>query len=182
MESIAGSFGGGGFGGFGGGAPGGNQTNANANANVRRFNGRDWSGKASELPELFEELGLNLDAEVVKNSIREYDMAVMDGVEPAPIGKRHATGIIGSARRGADGKYDKSTYNIDDANLSIRVLAPSTHHRRVLDENGKAIPGLYAAGEVTGGFFGGNRLGGNALTECMASGRIAAKGVEKDNK
>ena len=182
-----GGFGGGGFGGFGGGAP-----QANANTNTRRFNGRDWSGKASELPELFDELGIKLDAEVVKNSIREYDMAVMDGREPEGVGKRHATGIIGSARRGADGQYDKSTYNIDDANLSIRVLAPSTHHtmgglkvdldRRVLDESGKAIPGLYAAGEVTGGFFGGNRLGGNALTECMASGRIAAKGIEKDNK
>ena len=171
---------GGGFGGFGGGGGG------------HSFNGRDWSGKASALPELFDELGIKLDAEVVKNSIREYDMAVMDGREPSPIGKRHATGIIGSARRGADGQYDKSTYNIEDANLTIRVLAPSTHHtmgglkidldRRVLDESGKAIPGLYAAGEVTGGFFGGNRLGGNALTECMASGRIAAKGVEKDNQ
>lgn len=189
-----GGFGGGGFGGFGGGFGGGGGANANASAAApaRRFNGRDWSGKASELPELFDELGIKLDAEVVKNSIREYDMAVMEGREPAPVGKRHATGIIGSARRGADGKYDTSTYNIDDANLSIRVLAPSTHHtmgglkidldRRVLDENGKAIPGLYAAGEVTGGFFGGNRLGGNALTECMASGRIAAKGIEKDNK
>ena len=190
-----GGFGGGGFGGFGGGMGGFGGANANANANVntgRRFNGRDWSGKASELPEFFDELGITLDAEVVKNSIREYDMAVMDGRNPEGVGKRHATGIIGSARRGADGQYDKSTYNIDDANLSIRVLAPSTHHtmgglkvdldRRVLDENGKAIPGLYAAGEVTGGFFGGNRLGGNALTECMASGRIAAKGVEKDCK
>ena len=185
-----GGFGGGGFGGFGGGFGGGANANASAAAPARRFNGRDWSGKASELPELFDELGIKLDAEVVKNSIREYDMAVMEGREPAPVGKRHATGIIGSARRGADGKYDTSTYNIDDANLSIRVLAPSTHHtmgglkidldRRVLDENGKAIPGLYAAGEVTGGFFGGNRLGGNALTECMASGRIAAKGIEKD--
>ena len=179
-------MGGGGFGGFGGGFGGFGGGGGHA------FNGRDWSGKASALPELFDELGIKLDAEVVKNSIREYDMAVMDGREPSPIGKRHATGIIGSARRGADGQYDKSTYNIDDANLTIRVLAPSTHHtmgglkidldRRVLDENGKAIPGLYAAGEVTGGFFGGNRLGGNALTECMASGRIAAQGVEKDNK
>ena len=180
-------MGGGGFGGFGGGFGG-----FGGGGGGHSFNGRDWSGKASALPELFDELGIKLDAEVVKNSIREYDMAVMDGREPSPIGKRHATGIIGSARRGADGKYDKSTYNIDDANLTIRVLAPSTHHtmgglkidldRRVLDENGKAIPGLYAAGEVTGGFFGGNRLGGNALTECMASGRIAAQGVEKDNK
>ncbi len=187
---FGGGFGGFGGGGFGGGFGGGGGANASAAAPARRFNGRDWSGKASELPELFDELGIKLDAEVVKNSIREYDMAVMEGREPAPVGKRHATGIIGSARRGADGKYDTSTYNIEDANLSIRVLAPSTHHtmgglkidldRRVLDENGKAIPGLYAAGEVTGGFFGGNRLGGNALTECMASGRIAAKGIEKD--
>jgi fumarate reductase flavoprotein subunit len=179
-------MGGGGFGGFGGGFGG------FGGGGGHSFNGKDWSGKASALPELFDELGIKLDAEVVKNSIREYDMAVMEGREPAPVGKRHATGIIGSARRGADGKYDTSTYNIDDANLSIRVLAPSTHHtmgglkidldRRVLDENSKAIPGLYAAGEVTGGFFGGNRLGGNALTECMASGRIAAKGIEKDNK
>ncbi len=179
-------MGGGGFGGFGGGFGG-----FGGGGGGHSFNGRDWSGKASALPEFFDELGIKLDAEVVKNSIREYDMAVMDGREPEGVGKRHATGIIGSARRGADGQYDKSTYNIDDANLTIRVLAPSTHHtmgglkidldRRVLDENGKAIPGLYAAGEVTGGFFGGNRLGGNALTECMASGRIAAKGVEKDN-
>ena len=180
-------MGGGGFGGFGGGFGG-----FGGGGGGHSFNGRDWSGKASALPEFFDELGIKLDAEVVKNSIREYDMAVMDGREPEGVGKRHATGIIGSARRGADGQYDKSSYNIDDANLTIRVLAPSTHHtmgglkvdldRRVLDESGKAIPGLYAAGEVTGGFFGGNRLGGNALTECMASGRIAAMGVEKDNK
>ena len=184
--------------GFGGGFGGGFGSNeavvaANVAAGNRsgRFNGREWSGNASELPGFFNELGISIDAETVKNSIREYDMAIMDGRQPE-VGKRHATGIIGNARRGADGTYDKSTYSIDDANLSIRVLAPSTHHtmgglkvdldRRVLDENGKAIPGLYAAGEVTGGFFGGNRLGGNALTECMASGRIAAKGVEKDNQ
>ena len=34
--------------------------------------------------------------------------------------------------------------------------------RRVLDKEGKVIEGLYAAGEVTGG-FAGNRLGGNAI-------------------
>ena len=185
----------GGFGGFGGGF-GSNEAvvaaNNAAGNRTGRFNGREWSGSANELQDFFSELGIDIDAETVKNSIREYDMAIMDGREPEGVGKRHATGIIGNARRGADGQYDKSTYSIDDANLSIRVLAPSTHHtmgglkidldRRVLDENGKAIPGLYAAGEVTGGFFGGNRLGGNALTECMASGRIAAKGVAKDNK
>jgi fumarate reductase flavoprotein subunit len=52
--------------------------------------------------------------------------------------------------------------------------------RHVLDLNGKPIPGLYAAGEVTGGIHGGNRLGGNSLTEIMVSGRIAASSVTRD--
>jgi len=35
------------------------------------------------------------------------------------------------------------------------------------------IPGLYGAGEVTGGVHGANRLGGNSLLECVVYGRIA---------
>lgn len=37
----------------------------------------------------------------------------------------------------------------------------------------KPVPGLYAAGEVTGGVHGANRLGGNSLLECVVYGRIA---------
>ncbi len=43
----------------------------------------------------------------------------------------------------------------------------------VLDTNGNAIPGLFAAGEVTGGVHGANRLGGNAVTDIVVFGRIA---------
>ena len=63
--------------------------------------------------------------------------------------------------------------------------APSIHHTmgglqistnaQVLDKNGKPIPGLYAAGEVTGGIHGFNRLGGNATADVLTFGRIAAK-------
>ena len=42
-----------------------------------------------------------------------------------------------------------------------------------LNEAGEIIPGLYAAGEVTGGIHGGNRLGGNAVADIMVFGRIA---------
>ena len=45
----------------------------------------------------------------------------------------------------------------------------------VLDTQGNVIPGLYAAGEVTGGIHGTNRLGGNALTETIVFGRIAGR-------
>jgi fumarate reductase flavoprotein subunit len=43
----------------------------------------------------------------------------------------------------------------------------------VVDQAGNVIPGLYAAGEVTGGVHGGNRLGGNAITDIIVFGQIA---------
>ncbi|KAL4892876.1 FAD binding domain-containing protein [Aspergillus ambiguus] len=46
-------------------------------------------------------------------------------------------------------------------------------YSRVLDKNGTAIQGLWAAGEVTGGLHGQNRLGGSSLLECVVFGRIA---------
>lgn len=64
-------------------------------------------------------------------------------------------------------------------------VAPGIHHTmggvvidtsaQVLDESGNPIPGLFAAGEVTGGVHGGNRLGGNAVADIVVFGRIAAQ-------
>jgi urocanate reductase len=60
---------------------------------------------------------------------------------------------------------------------------PAVHHcsgglrvnpnAQVLDAFLKPIPHLYAAGEVTGGLHGSNRLGGNATAEGVVFGRIA---------
>lgn len=64
-------------------------------------------------------------------------------------------------------------------------VAPGIHHTmggividtsaQVLDADGAPIPGLFAAGEVTGGVHGGNRLGGNAVADIVVFGRIAAQ-------
>jgi fumarate reductase flavoprotein subunit len=43
----------------------------------------------------------------------------------------------------------------------------------VISKDGKVIPGLFAAGEVTGGIHGGNRLGGTAVTDIIVYGQIA---------
>lgn len=152
--------------------------------------GKQIACKIDQLHSLLQSMKIDVDADVIGKVIREYDMAVMDGKEPIDVGKKYATSIIGKAKRNADGSYDKSTYSLDDATLTVRILAPATHHtmgglvvdkwRHVLDLNGKPIPGLYAAGEVTGGIHGGNRLGGNSLTEIMVSGRIAASSVTRD--
>lgn len=64
-------------------------------------------------------------------------------------------------------------------------ISPGIHHTmggvevntnsEVLDSNSETIPGLYAAGEVTGGVHGANRLGGNAITDIVVFGRNAAQ-------
>ncbi len=50
---------------------------------------------------------------------------------------------------------------------------------RVIDLEGKVIPGLYAAGEVTGGIHGSNRVGGNAVLDIHVFGRIAGASAAK---
>jgi urocanate reductase len=67
---------------------------------------------------------------------------------------------------------------------------PAVHHTmgglridkdaRVIDIWGKPIPRLYAAGEVTGGIHGSNRLGGNAIPDCVVFGRIAGTNAAKE--
>jgi fumarate reductase flavoprotein subunit len=50
----------------------------------------------------------------------------------------------------------------------------------VIDIWGEPIPKLYAAGEVCGGVHGANRLGGNAITECIVFGRIAGENAAQE--
>ena len=50
---------------------------------------------------------------------------------------------------------------------------------QVLNTNGDVIPGLYAAGEITGGVHGANRLGGNAVSDFVVFGRIAGEEAAK---
>lgn len=70
-----------------------------------------------------------------------------------------------------------------DLGICITPRKASLHHTMggividtdasVLDTDGKAIAGLWAAGEVTGGIHAGNRLGGNAEADVFTFGRIA---------
>ena len=81
---------------------------------------------------------------------------------------------------------------MEEGPWSILEGAVSVHHTmggveinenaEVLNTEGKVIEGLFAAGEVTGGIHGGNRLGGNAIVEIFVSGRTAANSIDADNK
>ncbi len=158
------------------------------------FAGRYYrrSANEEELAALFKEIGIAADAKTVLETIEKYDMAVMGQGEFEDAGKAIASRTIGDVEKNADGSYNVDSYKLEGTALTIRLMAPSTHHtmgglvvdteRHVLDESGNAIPGLYAAGEVTGGIHGGNRLGGNAITEIIVSGRTAAKAITADNQ
>jgi tricarballylate dehydrogenase len=54
-----------------------------------------------------------------------------------------------------------------------------TANAEVLSQTTAVIPGVYAAGEVTGGFFYNNYPGGSSLTGCAVFGEIAGKNAAK---
>jgi len=78
---------------------------------------------------------------------------------------------------------------IDTAPFYAGARVPTVHHTmggieintkaQVLDKKGNIIPGLYAAGEATGGIHGSNRLGGNALPDTVVFGKIAGESAAK---
>ena len=124
--------------------------------------------KADTLEELAEKMNVPADALIA--AVTEFN--------------RHAEG---GDLAGTPDEFGRTLYKtpIDTAPFYAAARVPTVHHTmggvrinvnaQVLDENGNVIPGLYAAGEVTGGIHGSNRLGGNALTDTVVFGRIAGE-------
>jgi len=86
-------------------------------------------------------------------------------------------------------------YPLSTAPFYAIRIAPAIHHTmggisvdknlHVLKTDGTVIPGLFAAGEVTGGFHGGNRLSGNAVCDITVNGKLAGENAYRytcDNK
>ena len=94
--------------------------------------------------------------------------------------------------QGEDPEFGKDVFDLKvvTAPFYATPRKPAVHHTmgglkidtktHVLDQSGKIISGLYAAGEVAGGIHAGNRLGGNSLTDIFTFGRIAGKTVVAD--
>jgi flavocytochrome c len=67
----------------------------------------------------------------------------------------------------------------------VAIVTPVIHYcmggleidanSNVVNTQGKAIAGLYAAGEIAGGVHGNNRLGGNSLLDCVVFGRVTGR-------
>ena len=140
-----------------------------------------YFSSADELGKIMEQFNMTADPETIYANIEAYDKDILAGKQPSDgVAKHQSTVTVGTVDE--DGNY-----KLDGELLRVRIMAPSTHHtmgglvvdtdRHVLDDEGNVIEGLYAAGEVTGGIHGGNRLGGNAIVEIFVSGRNAANTV-----
>ena len=127
--------------------------------------------EANTLEELAKKTGM--DPAKLKASVDNYNK-IVKGEMKDPLGFK------------ADNKADTT---LTEGPWYACKKVPTVHHTmggikinvnaQVIDVNGKVIPGLYAAGEVTGGIHGSNRLGGNAIADVMTFGRTAGTNVVK---
>lgn len=108
--------------------------------------------------------------------------------------KKTVERVSAMAGKGNDKDFHHRAGLVDMSQGKYYVIkaVPSTHHTmggvrinehaQVLTADGKVIPGLWAAGEVTGVTHGTNRLGGNAYTDIIVFGRIAGEAAAKAAK
>lgn len=106
------------------------------------------------------------------------------GIDGAALAET-LTAYAGYQASGKDEEFGRESMELplDQPKYYAALCAPAIHHTmggvkintscEVLNEEGTAIAGLFAAGEVTGGVHGANRLGGNAVTDIVVFGRIA---------
>lgn len=117
-----------------------------------------------DLKELAEKL--KIDAGEFEKSVKKYNDAVEKGLDEE-FGR----------------KASEMPRKIEIGPFYAVEVGPAVHHTmggikinadtEVLNKDGNVIPGLYAAGEVTGGVHGANRLGGNAVADITVFGKIA---------
>ena len=111
---------------------------------------------------------LKIPEDALKTTLDEYNAAQKAGSGDAAFGR----------------KANEMPRALDKPPYYAVEVAPAIHHTmgglkidasaRVLNKSGQVIPGLFAAGEVTGGVHGANRLGGNAVADIEIFGKIAA--------
>ncbi|HCL02778.1 MAG TPA: flavocytochrome c [Lachnoclostridium phytofermentans] len=112
------------------------------------------------------------------------ELAEKTGMDAANFTETMKT-YAGYAESGVDKDYERSDMQqtLQTGKFYAAKCVPAIHHTmggvkinseaQVLTEDDKVIEGLFAAGEVTGGVHGANRLGGNAVTDIVVFGRIS---------
>jgi len=127
--------------------------------------------KGETLAELAGKLGVPADA--LQDTVTKHNQYMKDGKDPE-----------------FNRSYTKVMLPLDEGPFYGIAQWPAVHfcmgglringQAQVLDIFSNPIPRFYAAGEVTGGIHGANRLGGNATGSCTVFGRIAGTNAAKE--
>jgi len=135
-----------------------------AHSKIKVYKEQDMVIEADTIEDLASKIGI--DPAALKKTVDTYNSYVENGED------------LDFARRNMAGKIEEPPF------YAIKVT-PGVHHcmgglrintqTQVIDVWDQVIPGLYAAGEVTGGIHGSNRLGGTAIADCITFGRIAGQ-------
>ena len=125
-----------------------------------------------------------ISAGIVTEAATVEELATAIGADPATL-KATMDKVAETVNTGAEDEFGRAGMELPltEGNFYACLVAPAIHHTmgglkintagEVLNEEGNAIAGLFAAGEVTGGVHGANRLGGNAVTDIVVFGRTA---------
>ena len=132
---------------------------------IEKYVNNGLTVQADTIEELAEKLSINPD--ILAKTLADWNAAVANGKDEA------------------FGRDTGMEHDLSVAPYYAIQIAPGIHHTmggvkidteaHVINTDGEAIPGLFAAGEVTGGVHGGNRIGGNAVADIVVFGRIAAE-------
>ncbi|CAK9008235.1 unnamed protein product [Durusdinium trenchii] len=161
----------------------------------KHYTGRGVMKYYSSGEDLAKDMGVDLS--VLEQSHEEHYQAAKktethpdEGAWPAyPSGKSHdeASGKTGSGKKFFHNILPGSAVRHEP--FYVAIITPVIHYcmggllidtdSACVGPNDKAIPGLYAAGEVAGGVHGNNRLGGNSLLDCVVFGRVAGRAAAK---
>ncbi|MDR1430470.1 MAG: flavocytochrome c [Spirochaetaceae bacterium] len=131
---------------------------------------------------------------IVTEGATIQDLAGKLGMSPAVLAETLSTWNA-AVRTKRDSAFSRNTGMEKDLShqpyYAIKI-APGVHHTmggvkintqaQVISTAGNPIPGLFAAGEVTGGIHGNNRIGGNAVADIVIFGRIAGASAARAAK
>jgi succinate dehydrogenase/fumarate reductase flavoprotein subunit len=137
-----------------------------SNLEIERLLRKGVVRQFDELVELADAYGIPPDA--LQETVERYNQAVALGKDPE-FGKLIHPGVTPLVRPPFYGMrlWPKVHHTMGGVQINVQA--------QVLDLEGRPIPGLYAAGEVTGGIHGACRLGSCAIPECLIFGRIAGR-------
>ena len=130
---------------------------------IQGYVSKGWTVQGDTAADLAAAMGV--DADALSKTIEDWNQCVADENDP---------------------DFGRTSFNHQlEGTMYAILVQPGVHHTmgglkidssaEVEKEDLSVIPGLYAAGEVTGGVHGANRLGGNAVADFVVFGRIAGQ-------